>query len=63
MFLKHGYWSGKMQSETNKDRPVLQHIPEKRTMFYNLDQGFRLDKSTITFKEVSMSDGLLSPVT
>jgi hypothetical protein len=52
-----------MQSETNKDMPVLQHVPEKRTMFYNLEEGFRLDKSTITFKGVSLSDGLLSPVT
>jgi len=47
-----------MQSETHKDRPVLQHVPGKRTMFYNLEQGFRLDKSTITFKGLSVSDGL-----
>lgn len=52
-----------MQSETHKDRPVLQHITEKRILFYNLEQGFRLNKSTITFKGVSVSYGLLSPIT
>jgi hypothetical protein len=52
-----------MQIENHKDSHVLQHIPEKRTMFYNLEHGFRLDKSTITFKGLSVSDGLLSPIT
>jgi hypothetical protein len=52
-----------MHNETHKDRPVLLHIPEKRTMFYNLEQGLRLDKTTITLKGLSMSDGLLSPIT
>lgn len=41
---------------------MLQHTPEKRTIFYNLEKGFRLVKSTITFKGVSLSDGLLSPI-
>jgi hypothetical protein len=52
-----------MQNDTRKDRPVLQHIPEKRTMLYNLEQSFRLDKSTITFQRVNVADGLLSPIT
>jgi hypothetical protein len=52
-----------MQRETHKDRHILEHIPERRTLFYKPEQGFRLDKSVITFKGESVSDGLLSPVT